>query len=117
MYNSFLLPGSRYYVGLLGDRILGGGGVYPSNGLPEGVCEMVKMYLDPAARGRGLGKKLIESCVEFARRSGYAQMYIETMPELSTAVSIYEKFGFRYLPGPLGNTGHYGCTVWMLKDV
>src|SRR5262249_19184942 len=117
MYNSFQIPGSRYQVGLLDNRIIGGGGVYPSNGLPEGVCEMVKMYLAPAARGKGLGKKLIEECVEFGRQAGYRQMYIETMPELATAITIYEKFGFRRLSDPMGNTGHYGCTLWMLRDL
>ena len=45
MYASFHLPGSRYYVGLIDDQIAGGGGIYPSPGLPENVCEMVKMYL------------------------------------------------------------------------
>lgn len=117
MYGSFQAPGSRYHVGLLNDQIIGGGGVYPSNGLPKGVCEMVKMYLAPSARGMGLGKQLIEACVGFARQYGYARMYIETMPELDTAVAIYKKFGFQHLPGPLGDTGHYGCTVWMLKDL
>lgn len=117
MYGSFLAPGSRYHVGLLNDRIIGGGGVYPSDGLPEGICEMVKMYLAPSARGRGLGKQLIEECVEFARQYGYKQMYIETMPELDTAVAIYKKFGFRHLPGPIGNTGHYGCSLWLLKNL
>ncbi len=30
------------------------------------------------------------------------------MPELRKAMSVYEKFGFKYLDGPLGNTGHFG---------
>ncbi len=96
-------------------EILGGGGIFPSEGLPAQTCELVKMYLSPGARGRGLGQRLIEQCLEFATGSGYLQVYIETMPELRKAVSIYEKFGFEYLTGPLGNTGHFGCDVWMLK--
>ncbi|GGA91391.1 GNAT family N-acetyltransferase [Puia dinghuensis] len=117
MYSSFQTPGSRYHVSLFNGQIIGGGGVYPSNGLPTGIAELVKMYLHPSARGMGAGKRLIEACVEFARQYGYKQLYLETMPEFGTAVAIYEKFGFRYLSGPLGNTGHYGCTVWMLKDL
>lgn len=115
MFSSFQIPGSRYHVGLIDNRIGGGGGIYPSAGLPAGVCEMVKMYLSPQARGKGLGKQLIEECLSFARSYGYEQVYIETMPELEKAVSIYEKFGFQYLDGPMGNTGHYGCSIWMLK--
>jgi putative acetyltransferase len=39
------------------------------------------------------------------------------MPELSKAISVYEKFGFTYLTGPKGNSGHSGCTFWMLKNL
>jgi putative acetyltransferase len=117
MYNAFQLPGSRYHVGLLDGHIVGGGGIYPSDGLPPDTAELVKMYLLPAARGLGLGKKLIEECVEFARQSGYRHIYIETMPELEKAVAIYEKSGFRRLSGPMGNTGHYGCSLWLLKTL
>jgi putative acetyltransferase len=117
MYSSFQLPGSRYHVGLIDDRIAGGGGIFPSAGLPDGLCEMVKCYLETSARGKGLGKLIIEENLHFARQYGYRQVYIETMPELQQAMAIYERFGFRYLNGPMGNTGHYGCTVWMLKDL
>jgi putative acetyltransferase len=108
-------PGSIYYVAEQQGEILGGAGIYPSDGLPESTCELVKMYLKPATRGLGLGRKLIEECLEFAKALGYVQVYIETMPELRKALSVYEKFGFEYLNGPLGNTGHFGCDVWMLK--
>lgn len=117
MYGNLQLPGSRYHVGLLDGQIAGGGGIYPSAGLPAGVCELVKMYLAPIARGRGLGKQLIEACLDFARQAGYTQVYIETMPELEKAVSIYERFGFHHLDHAMGNTGHYGCSLWLLKDL
>ena len=117
MYGSFQLPGSRYNVGLLDHRVVGGGGIYPSAGLPSGVCELVKMYLDPSARGHGLGKQLIEASLAFARQTGYRQVYLETMPELEKAVSIYERFGFHHLHHALGNTGHYGCSLWLLKNL
>jgi putative acetyltransferase len=115
LYELFQKPGSIYYVAEQEGEILGGAGIYPSNGLPKGTCELVKMYLKPATRGLGLGRKLIEQCLEFAKALGYVQVYIETMPELRKALSVYEKFGFEYLNGPLGNTGHFGCDVWMLK--
>jgi putative acetyltransferase len=113
----FQQRGSIYYVAEHNGEVLGGAGIYPSEGLPEGTCELVKMYLKPATRGLGLGRKLIEQCLEFAKGSGYVQVYIETMPELRKALSVYEKFGFEYLNGPLGNTGHFGCDVWMLKTI
>jgi putative acetyltransferase len=117
MYGAFQLPGSRYHVGLLDGRIVGGGGIYPSAGLPPGICELVKMYLTPDARGHGLGKQLLEASLAFAAQAGYRQVYIETMPELEKAVSIYERFGFHHLDHSIGNTGHYGCSLWLMKDL
>lgn len=115
LYELFQEPGSFYFVAEKDGEILGGAGIYPSEGLPAETCELVKMYLKAETRGKGLGKLLIDKCLEFAKGFGYQQVYIETMPELRKAVGIYEKFGFEYLTGPLGNTGHFGCDVWMLK--
>lgn len=109
--------GSVYFVAESEGKILGGGGLFPSPGLPPGTCELVKMYLLPEARGIGLGKKIIEACIHYARQSGYRHIYIETMPELQQAMRTYEKFGFRYLTAPLGNTGHFGCELWMLLSL
>ena len=117
LYEIFRRTGSIYFVALIENEIVGGAGIFPSDGLPEGTCELVKMYLKPEVRGTGLGRLLIDKCLEFAKEFGYAQVYIETMPELRKAVTVYEKFGFKYLTGPLGNTGHFGCDVWMLKKL
>jgi putative acetyltransferase len=117
LYELFREPGSVYFVAEQHGKLLGGAGIFPSAGLPEGTCELVKMYLTREARGKGLGRSMIDKCLAFAKDSGYNQVYIETMPELRKAVSVYEKFGFEYLNGPLGNTGHFGCDVWMLKKV
>ena len=75
------------------------------------------MYLSAAARGMGLGRMMIENCLQTAAALGYTQVYLETMPELRLALKVYEKFGFEYLTGPIGNTGHFGCTLWMLKKL
>ena len=117
LYNLFQEPGSFYLVAEEGGQLLGGAGIFPSAGLPAGVCELVKMYLHNAARGKGLGRLLINECLEKAKDLGYKKVYLETMPELRKAVSVYEKFGFTYLTGPMGNTGHFGCDVWMIKEL
>ena len=117
LYELFQKPGSIYLVAQQQEKILGGAGIYPSEGLPPQTCELVKMYLRPEARGQGLGKLLIDKCLAFATGTNYLQVYIETMPELQKAISIYEKYGFEYLNGPIGNTGHFGCNVWMLKKL
>ena len=117
LFELFQKPGSIYFVALMDDEIVGGGGIYPSDGLPNGTCELVKMYLLPEARGIGLGKRIIEECLAFAKENGYSQVYIESMPELENALKVYEKFGFKYISAPLGNTGHHGCEKWMLLSL
>src|SRR5271154_1983077 len=111
LFELFQKEKSIYYVALVNEVIVGGAGIFASAGLPEKTCELVKMYLNKNARGQGLGKLLIKKCIDFAIEQGYKHIYLETMPELKKAMSVYEKFGFYYLKGPMGNTGHFGCDV------
>lgn len=117
LFELFQHPGSAYFVAIFKDQIIGGCGIFPTEGLPEGCCELVKMYLHQSVRGRGFGRHLIAHTLEKAKEAGYSQVYLETMPELRKAVSVYEKFGFSYLDGPLGSSGHFGCDVWMIRDI
>ncbi len=118
LFELFQKPGSVYFVAETADgQLMGGGGIYPTEGLPEKTCELVKMYLLPQARGKGLGRSIIEKCLQSARETGFEHIYIETMPELKRALTVYETFGFEYLCKPLGNSGHFGCELWMLKNL
>ena len=117
LYELFQKQGAVYFIALLNNEIVGGAGVYPTDGLPEDTCEFVKMYLLPQARGTGLGRTLIEMSLDFAKQAGYKNVYLETMPELKQALNVYAKFGFEYLKGPMGNSGHTGCSLWMLKKI
>jgi putative acetyltransferase len=117
LFELFQKEKSFYFVATIDDEIIGGAGIFPSEGLPEDTCELVKMYLVPKARGLGVGKKLIEKALENARQSGFKNVYLETLPELRQAMNVYEKFGFKYLDGPMGNTGHFGCDIWMRKQL
>lgn len=108
-------PGSAYRVALVDGVVAGGAGLFPTPGLPPGTCELVKMYLLPAARGKGLGKELLQRVFQLAKDLGYGRMYLETMPELKTAIGMYEKMGFGYLDAPKGCSGHGGCDIWMEK--
>lgn len=113
----FKTPNSIYFVAEADGVLLGGGGIYPTQNLPAGTCELVKLYLSNAARGKGIGKLLMEKCFIAAKDLGYKKMYLETMPELNIAVPMYEKMGFTYLQSPQGNSGHGGCDIWMIKDL
>ncbi len=108
---------SMYFVAEEKGNILGGGGIYPTQGLPTGTCELVKMYLSPEARSKGIGRKIMNQCFAFAKKVGYHQIYLETMPELAQAVCVYKRLGFHQLAAPLGNSGHFDCNIWMLKAI
>ena len=92
-------------------------GIYPTEGLESNCVELVKYYLAHKGRGRGIGRQLMEKCIESARELGYQKLYLESMPHFSKAVRIYEKLGFQKLYGPLGNSGHTTCSIWMLLEL
>lgn len=117
LYELFQKSKSIYYIAERNKEIVGGAGIFPSDGLPANTCELVKMYLKKNARGTGLGKMLMDKCTRFAILQEYTTMYLESMPELVRAINMYEKAGFSFLSEPLGNTGHYGCGVWMSKAI
>ena len=117
LFQLFSIADSAYYIAEADDKIVGGSGVFPTPGLPEGCCELVKLYLLSEVRGQGLGLLLMERCFQKAIDFGFTHMYLETMPELRTAIGLYEKAGFSFLPGPLGQSGHFGCDLWMIKNL
>ncbi|TDN38231.1 GNAT family N-acetyltransferase [Hymenobacter sp. UV11] len=110
-------PRSAYFVAEVNGEVLGGGGIFPTQGLPANTVELVKLYLLPPARGRGVGKALINKCLEAARTNGYARVYLETTDELTQAIPLYERLGFTYLTNSLGDSGHFGCQIWMIRSV
>lgn len=117
LFELFSAPDSAYFIAEAEGKIIGGSGVFPTPGLPAGCCELVKLYLLSEMRGRGLGLLLMDKCFQKAIDLGFSAMYLETMPELQTAIGLYEKAGFSYLPGPLGRSGHFGCDLWMIKNL
>ena len=117
LYSLFADPRSVYYVAQKDGIIVGGCGIFPTNGLPGDCVELVKYYVLPGERGQGIGKKLMELCIDSARQLGFTHLYLETVPELRDAIRIYEKAGFEHISNAMGNSGHYFCNVWMLKDL
>ncbi len=117
LYELFQTPRSAYFIAEKDGEMIGGGGIFPTAGLPGDTCELVKMYLKKEARGSGTGRMLIEHCLLAAKQNNFSKVYLETMPELKNALAAYEKLGFEYLNGPMGNSGHFGCGLWMIKNI
>ncbi len=100
-------------------RLLGGGGYARLAGTSksEGICEIQKMYFWPELRGQGIGKRLLSELIRRAEADGYRTLYLETMPQMTDAIRLYEAFGFAKIPQRLGNTGHNSCPVFMARPV
>jgi putative acetyltransferase len=106
--------GSRaaYFVAELTGEIVGGAGIGPLPRAEPHVCELRKMYLLSTARGHGIGRGLLETCLGAARGMGYRECYLETLAQMERARDLYERFGFLPLEAPMGDTGHFGCNRW-----
>jgi putative acetyltransferase len=117
LYSLFKTQGSVYWLAEENGKLIGGCGLYATAGLPDGCAELVKLYLLPECRGKGIGRMLMEKTFESARELGYRQLYLESMPELSKAIGMYEKAGFHFIPARMGNSGHFNCDIWMMKEL
>ena len=117
MYQAYSVPRSKYFVVEFDDQILGGAGIMRLNKEAENICELQKMYLHPKARGKGVGSNLLKLCLSFARENNFSLCYLETMPYMLDAQELYRKNGFVYINKPMGDTGHYSCSVWMTKEL
>jgi putative acetyltransferase len=76
------------------NRIVGCAGLLP---LSATRAELCKMYLEESARGKGLGRRLVEDLLAAARCGGFAEVWLETNSSLSAAIALYKKYGFRLL--------------------
>lgn len=117
MTTTYNEPRKTYFVVEDGNDIIGGAGISPLDNYEGNICELQKMYFLPEARGKGLGSKMMAKCLDFAKKANFDQCYLETMPYMDDARKLYKKVGFEFIDKPMGNTGHYSCTVWMLKDL
>ena len=89
-------PGGAILLAEHEGKVIGCGMYY---GLSQsGTCEIKRVYVDPDARGLGAGRALMQAGIEGARADGYRRMVLDTMVDLTEAISLYEQIGFT--PGP-----------------
>lgn len=117
LFDLFNRSAAELWVAILNNQVVGCCGIYPTQGLPDKVAELVKFYITASARGSGIGKMLMNKCIATAKDLGYEKLYLESMPQFSNAVNFYKQLGFSKLDNPMGNSGHTSCSIWMMLSI
>lgn len=71
--------------------------------LPDGACEMKRLYVRPTFRGTGLGRRLVQLCLDEATAIGYEVMRLDTLRRMEAAISLYRSFDFSECGGYYNN--------------
>jgi len=66
--------------------------------IDDQTCEMKRLYVRPDFRGRQLGKRLTEAVIDESRIIGYKKMKLDTLPIMTTAITMYRSLGFKPTP-------------------
>ena len=102
----YALPDGRLYLDISDDGIARG--CIALRKLSDGKGEVKRLYIRPEYRGNGIATALVERIVEDARDIGYKELYLDTLPELESAVRLYKSFGFeetgQYNDSPVDKT-------------
>jgi len=106
------LPHGRLYL-LLCDGAVAG--CIALRRLDDARCELKRLYVRPAFRGRGLGTILVERLIADAREMGYKAVLLDTLPFLKTAIAMYQRLGFYEIPRY--NDSPMDSTIYMQLDL
>lgn len=118
IYQTYQQKNAEYWVVECHGKVSGGGGFYPTKGLPEGYAELTKFHFLPELRGKGVGKYLLRKIEERAAKAGYTHLYIVSYHEFGKAVGMYEKCGYVHINHALDESGLYqGAPFHMVKEL
>ena len=99
--SDFTPPGGTFLVIYAGGKPVAGGGVKRDD---DGVAEIKRMYVAPAARRQGLGRRLLEELEEKARELGYVRIRLDTGNRQPHAQAMYERAGYHPIENYNGNS-------------
>jgi carbonic anhydrase len=88
-------PDGGFFVAKADGRVVGCVGYWKWG---DGICEMKRLYVTDAYKGRGVGKRLVRLCIEDAGAKGYGRMRLDTLESMEAALGIYRSWGFLEIP-------------------
>jgi putative acetyltransferase len=74
------------------------GGCVALRKIGDGICEMKRLFVSPQHRGKGIGRLLAEAVIQEGKRLGYNRMRLDTVPSMTSAISLYRTLGFKEIP-------------------
>jgi ribosomal protein S18 acetylase RimI-like enzyme len=90
-----ITPGGQIFFALAGADVAGTVAMIP---FEHDAFELTKMAVDPSFRGRGIGDRLMEACIDFTRKRGRKRIILESNTKQVAAIQLYRKFGFKDTP-------------------
>ncbi len=106
------LPDGRLYLAYWDEEVAGCVGLRRLN---ETQCELKRLYVRPAFRGKRLGKQMVERILQDAKEIGYAEILLDTLPFLQSAIRLYREMGFAEIP--CYNDSPLDTTIYMKLDL
>ena len=106
------LPDGRLHIALWEDEPAG---CFALRRIDEESCEMKRLYVKPAFRGRGIGGALLKRILADAREIGYRRMLLDTLPFLEQAIQMYQNAGFQEIP--IYNDSPMSSAIYMRLDL
>ena len=109
---SYARPAGCLLLAVEGTAVLGGVALRPLTG---SNCEMKRLFVRPAGRGRGLGRMLAERLIDEARAAGYGRMLLDTLPQMKEAQALYRSLGFGevapYYANPIAGASYFARSL------
>lgn len=90
-----LQTGGAIYLAKADNEIVGSAGLAKTG---PAECELLKMGVAEPWRGKGISRLLIDKCLEKARALGAQKIILFSNHQLTTAIALYEKYGFKHVP-------------------